>query len=120
MPHRLLSLAALLAAALLTTACGGDSGSGVDGSKKLSALSQSDARTFCAWALDTLGGPGHVTDCGGGRSREVDELDECIEDFTSFSSSCTATISQVEACIEASADDQCGKHPECNVLAGCD
>ena len=100
-------------------ACGGDSGSGIDKNKKINALSQSEVTTFCKWAIDEQGGPGHTTMCGD-IVIIVNTQMECEGQYGNFSASCTATVSDGEACVHALAADPCsGGGDACQTLFTC-
>ncbi|HVH43796.1 MAG TPA: hypothetical protein VM925_15690 [Labilithrix sp.] len=107
----------------LSTACSSDDGakgpSGLVSSRAISELSATEASALCDWSLATEGGPGKVTDCGGGNSRVVHTKEECLEDHALISklSSCvTVTVSDIERCAIESGKDACGDHPECKAL----
>ena len=100
-------------------ACGGDSGSGIDKNKKMNALSSGEVTTFCTWAIDEQGGTGHRTMCGDVQI-VVNTQMECEGQFGSFAASCTATVSDGEACVHALAADPCSLGGEtCQTLFAC-
>jgi hypothetical protein len=94
---------------LATAACGDSGGgdSGVDGSKKINALSSSEVQTFCGWALAEQGGPGHETMCNGGFTITAPTEMECESNYGNLKATCTVTVSDAEACIHALAADPC-------------
>ena len=92
---------------LWCAACGG-SGSGVDGGKRLSSLSDAEIRDICEYAIDVQG-PERMIDCGGGVTLTVGggSVDECIAGATESKTeypNCAATVDDYEACTEAFAD----------------
>lgn len=87
-------------------ACGGDSGSGIDKNKKINALSASEVTTICKWGEDEQGGPGHTTMCGD-FTFIVSTQAECEAQYGNFAATCSATVSDVEACVHALAADPC-------------
>jgi hypothetical protein len=101
-------------------ACGGnDGGSGIDKNKKISALSDSEVTTFCEWAIAEQGGLGHQTMCGD-IVIIVNTQMQCESQYGNFSASCTATVSDAEACVHALADDPCSLGGDtCQTLFDC-
>jgi hypothetical protein len=103
-------------------ACGGsDSGSsGVDGSKKLTALDASERDQLCQYMFDAEGGA-HSKMCGDGITITVKSAAECATSLGGFSASCTATVENAEACAEAAGDDLCNllSSQSCSFLFQC-
>jgi hypothetical protein len=96
-----------------------DDGSGIDKNKKVSALSDSEVTTFCNWAITEQGGPGHTTMCGGILIVVNSQMD-CESQFGNFATSCSATVSDAEACVHALAADPCtGGGDTCQALFTC-
>lgn len=100
-------------------ACG-SSGSGVDTSKKLTALSADERQQLCEYMVEVEGGV-HSKTCGDGITLTVRNATECATGFASFSASCTATVENAEACAEAAGDDLCNllTSPACSFLFQC-
>ena len=115
MTLRIVCLAALLFAA----ACGDSSpGPGIEGTKLIGELSNSEIREFCQYALDR--DREHAgSECRPEATPEED-LDECVAEIEQFSSSCRVTVDQGTDCLEAQTDHPCDEDPhECEVFAGC-
>jgi hypothetical protein len=92
---------------VLAAACGGDH-SGVDAGKTASALTDDDATTFCAWAVDKLGGEGSVAPCEAGTGTKAPTKQECVSNVQTLKNqSCAATVAQMEECVKAEAEDRC-------------
>lgn len=90
----------------LATACGGDDGSGVSGSKTLVSLSDSEAMDVCDYAVDVAGAADRTVDCGGGATVHIGpgSVSVCvmgIQAIKTVSPSCTATVDNFESCAEA-------------------
>ena len=97
---------AWLSASLVMMACGGSSGSGVSGTKKLVDLNASEQDKLCAFQVDAEGGA-RTVDCGGGTSVTIHDKATCLTDFGHISASCTATVKQAEQCFDAIGMDPC-------------
>jgi hypothetical protein len=108
-----------MAALALAAACGGDSGgSGVDGDKRLSALTAGDITSICEYSVAALRARREFCE----PARDVTVAD-CVAATEPPPSTCTATVAQLEACIDAQAElvDDCDTDPpECEVLEACD
>lgn len=115
--------ATIVAGPLAVAACGGDDGggdtSGVDGNKTIITMSAGEKETFCSWAIEKQGGPGSTTQCEG-FTITTQTVAECVTDFGSFSTGCTATVAQAEACVNALATDACtGGGQACAAIFAC-
>ena len=108
----------LIASVLLFAAACGSDGSGVDGDKRISALSTSEQKTLCEWQADELDAPREVS-CGDGRSIGFHDAATCERAFDRLSSKCAFTVDQYESCIEALADEPCSKPDVCKVVLSC-
>jgi hypothetical protein len=106
---------------LLAAACGGDgsSGSGVDGTKEIAALTASERSALCNWMAESLDAPREV-ECGGGRSRGFIAADECARRLDKIPEACPATVDQYEACIESMIEDECSRDAACDLPESCD
>ncbi len=115
--------------ALAALGCGGDGdgssggSSGVSGSKRIDQLTASEIADICEWAIDQF--PTSVT-CEGVTVEISDSLratarSSCESEAQEIDN-CDVTVSQVEACLEAEADNFCGDEdpPECAALDACD
>lgn len=98
-------VAAFLCAGL-ATACGGDDGSGVSGSKSIVMLNDAEVTDLCEFLVDVA--PERMVDCGEGLTITVGEtLAECTARFKAIKGgapSCTATVTNAEECAKGSAD----------------
>ncbi len=99
-------VAAFLSAGL-ATACGGDDGSGVSGSKSIVMLNDAEVTDLCEFLVD-VGGPQRMVDCGEGFTITVGEtLAGCTAELKAIKAgapSCTATVTNAEECAKGSAD----------------
>jgi hypothetical protein len=92
--------------AMLVTACGSSSGSGVSSSKKLTTLSESEQSKLCSYTIHAQGGPRTVT-CGDGRSVEIVDEAACVMNLGHLTVGCAATVDDAETCAEAMGADPC-------------
>ncbi len=97
-------VAALLCTGL-ATACGGDDGSGVSGSKSLVSLNDGEVTDLCEFIVD-LQGPERMIDCGGGVTLTVggQTVAECSTGLKMSQAqfpNCTATVKNAEECVKA-------------------
>src|SRR5262245_59291704 len=93
-----------LFAVVLCVACGG-SGSGVAGTKRLTALGDAEVRALCEYLID-VAGPERTIDCGDGLKLTIggESVDRCIADTIAAQvqyPGCEATVADREACAEA-------------------
>jgi hypothetical protein len=99
---------ASIALALVLAACGGGADfppeSGVDPSLTVADLPTTDLDTLCTWSIDAVGGPDHVSNCGDFMFTN-DTYAECVADLETWT--CTATVADYEACINATGGDAC-------------
>jgi len=78
---------------------GGPGASGVDSSKRLDVLNDTEKGQICDWTNAKLGGYGMSMDCGGGLTIDAEASQaECI---AGAPTSCAATVAQAEACANA-------------------
>jgi hypothetical protein len=107
----------------VSVACGGGAASvsGVDQAKPITELDAGEISTFCSWAIDVQGGPGHVTECGPDVTVEAPTQDECEAGYAQIPAGCSGvTVEEMEACVNAIADDPCAESiPECNEYFSC-
>lgn len=102
-------LALLAFAATATLACGSSTSSsngndaaatmgtsGVDGSKRLDALTTDEKKKVCDSEAQHFGGYGKTIDCGGGNTLSAEDSQAaCLE---SWPTTCAATVAQLEKC----------------------
>ncbi len=96
-----------LSVVALCAACGG-SGSGVDGSKQIVDLDDSETRALCEYRLE-LDGTEREIDCGNGLVITLagGSVDLCITGSVNFREmfpNCKVTVDELEACLEEWAD----------------
>ena len=110
----------LIAALVACADSGSSSGSGIDGSKKLTELSASEREDLCAYMFEAEGGA-HSKTCGDGITISVRSAAECAAGFANLSASCTATVGGAEDCSEAAGEDLCNllSSPACSFLLQC-
>ena len=76
---------------------GGPGASGVQGSKRIDQLTQTEAAILCDFAAQEFGGYGTIMNCGDGTTIEADANQaECV---ASRPTTCAMTVSQYEVCI---------------------
>ena len=97
----------MLIALFVGAGCGGDDGSGVSSSKQLKDLTTGEVMTMCEWGVETQGGAGHMTTCGDNIVVTTSTVTECVAEVNAYKANCTATVSQLEACTNALADNPC-------------
>ena len=108
--HALTLVGVPLALFLGAAGCGGASGSGtspvvsnssgLQKTKMLTALDETERGHFCDWMANKLGGYGHSTDCGAGVSiKSTQDQASCVSQFQP--PSCRATVGDWESCINA-------------------
>jgi hypothetical protein len=115
---------------LVVVGCGGGGGhgggapggSGVDGSKVVSTLTDQEKAQFCDWMAGVVGGYGvRVTCDGGGNIGFPQDQPTCVAH--AFKTTCVQTVSQLEACIEKVGTNLCIEveqlPTECVVVADC-
>ena len=128
----------LLAASLLAPACGGSSpsesdasgASGVETSKKLTALSDAEKGMVCDWMVGHSGSYGNPGTCDRTQTGATfpflayDDQAACVADSPDASfTQCQATVAQLEACIKtlpacATLTDV-GNSSSCAILSSC-
>lgn len=110
----------VFAALVACSDSGSSSGSGVDGTKKLTALSATERQQVCEYMVQAEGGPQSKT-CGNGITVSVKTAADCTTGLAAFSASCTATVDNAEACAEAAGDDLCNllNSQACSFLFQC-
>jgi hypothetical protein len=99
--------------------CATDSASGVDGSAAIADLTNDDQGKLCDWIAGTLGGYGASYTCDGSDvSITKNDRSECV---AAIPTSCSATVAQVENCVNAVKDDPCQvlARPECAAVRHC-
>jgi hypothetical protein len=114
---RFLSILVVVTAAGCT---GSSSSSGVEPTKKLTALSSSERQDLCDYMVEAQGGV-HSKMCGNGLTITVKNPSECVAGFSNFSTSCAATVDNAETCAEAAGVDLCNliSSPSCSFLFQC-
>jgi hypothetical protein len=111
----------------LFAACGGSSGSGVDGDLKVIDLTSSELDDECAYLFDTY--PSKTVDCGGGDMTTIGETSvaECEASAPTEADApdCDATVADTEDCLDYIYNNTCttgGTEPaSCSALfsTGC-
>lgn len=98
----------------------GSGTSGVDSTKKVTELSSSEREDLCEYMTEAQGGV-HSKDCGDGITLTVETTAECVANIGAFTTSCTATVDDAEACAEAAGDDLCNllSSPACSFIFTC-
>ena len=101
-------VASIVWSVALAAACGGDAGSGVSGSKKLTSLSESEITQLCEYTVSAEG-PMRTVMCSGGSTITIGgtTVDECVTDVKDLATgapNCAATVNDAEACSEAFGD----------------
>ena len=101
----------ILALSLLASACGSSStssASGVDPSKKLTALTDAEKGTLCDWMVARAGSYGNPGTCDRTQPAAMspflayDDQAACVADFRDPTyTACQATVAQMEACVKA-------------------
>lgn len=115
--------AILLITSVVAAACsdsGSSSGSGVEPTKKLTALDTNERQELCNYMVEAEGGV-HSKMCGDGLTISVKSAADCVSGLTAFKSTCAATVDNAEACAEAAGDDLCNlvSSPSCTFLFQC-
>jgi hypothetical protein len=123
----------VLAVNLLVSGCGASGGSGasgVDGSKKLIALTDAEKGMLCDWMVGRAGSYGNPGTCDRTAPAAMtpflayDDQAACIADSRGATyTACQATVAQMEACVEtlptcATLTDA-SNSPACAVLSSC-
>jgi hypothetical protein len=112
--HRVIGLGGMvLAVSLLVPACGGSGGagasdaSGVEASKKLTALTDAEKGTLCDWMVGRAGSYGNPGTCDRTQPAATspflayDDQAACVADSPDATfTSCQATVAQLEACVK--------------------
>jgi hypothetical protein len=98
--------------------------SGLDPSKKISALSDAELGQLCDWTAARLGGYGTTKQCPGGITiRNRADRAACVGGTDRTAATCTATVAQAEACVLLQVQDICSlaslSNPNCQALLGC-
>jgi hypothetical protein len=93
---------------------GGPGASGVDSNKQLIQLSDGDKQQLCTWT--EMVSP--VKPCPDGSMGGVDP-GECMQQFSSIASECTATVADQEKCAQADACDFAAVVTACTPLFAC-
>jgi hypothetical protein len=104
-----LPIVAIALAATVTTACSGDedgnSGySGVDSTKYLDELSETERLRLCSWAIPREGGAGTYT-CSDGTTGTIYTTEQCAASPVTTTAHCL--VSLVEACVLSLDGDPC-------------
>ncbi len=100
----------------------GGGASGVDGSIGLTALTDAQIATFCAWAVANEGGPAHYTRCPDNTEHWTPTVEQCVgrlTSFRSFAGGCGLTVGSFETCSLENRRDVCGATPTCDRIEAC-
>lgn len=74
----------------------GSTTSGVQGSKRIDALTMDEKKKLCDFQAQHFGGYGKSIDCGGGNSLSADDSQaDCLSNWPT---NCAMTVTQAEAC----------------------
>ncbi len=121
---------------VLSLACGDDStpptmdaavatdsgvmGSGVDRSKRVPDLSTAEVSQLCSWGVAAAGGPGVTATCPEGDAT-TQTVAECEASVGAVPGGCTATVGEIEDCMQAMGADACALYsaPACQALIAC-
>jgi hypothetical protein len=121
------SLASIVLAFGLLTACGGDDdddggegGSGVDQGQQLTELDAAEVSAVCEWSVEIQGGEESTTECEG-FTYNVGTVAECESEYSEIPDGCTLTVGDLEVCVEVLADDPCTgiTSQDCAALLAC-
>jgi hypothetical protein len=96
--------------------------SGLDPSSRIPDLTDAQAGALCDWIAGRFGGYGQGVTCADGTTLSARQSRElCMMDFQSTSSSCTATVSDLQDCTNgAVAQPRCATVPAvCFVILTC-
>jgi hypothetical protein len=122
---KLWRVVAVAIAPAIVCGCGGervddDSSSGVDSSRRVTELSDEEIADLCDWSSAELGGYGVERECSGQTVRTQASQQECMNSLGS-DPSCTATVGDIEKCINALDGDLCRllSEPACLPLFQC-
>ena len=126
----------LLAVSLVVPACGGSGGSdassssGLEASKKLTALTDAEKGTLCDWMVGRAGSYGNPGSCDRTQPAPMspflayDDQATCVADSPDATfTQCQATVAQLEACVKtlpacATLTDA-GNSSACAILSSC-
>jgi hypothetical protein len=94
---------------LLLIACGGSTPSSpaIDGSRKLSSLSDQERQDLCAWEISAEGGEGKQYNCSDGNKLTILSVGQCEQGLKKLNSSCELTYGDLKACADEMAKDAC-------------
>jgi hypothetical protein len=97
-----------LCAMAVLAACSSDPAtSGVDGSKRLNVLSDSERQKLCSFRTEVEHAP-RTKSCDGGASVTIGDTAACVAVFRDVDIQCQATVSDAETCFHAFDVDPCG------------
>ena len=111
-----LTVTAMLAVAMGCSSGGGSSG--VEGTKTVSTLDETEKAAFCDWLNGKLaGGYDRPIVCGGETIDHTDSSQaECVQGFPS----CDATVAQLEGCLGKAIDVKCDEEAFAQAKASAD
>ena len=96
--------------------------SGVDGTTAVTALTDAQIATFCAWSVANEGGPQHYTRCPDNTERWTPTVQQCVDrlsSFRAFASGCGLNVAAFETCSLENHRDACGATPTCDRIEAC-
>ena len=108
-------------------ACGGGSdtpSSGIDRSRLVGSVDDTERATLCDWANGLLGGYAHTITCGPSFERNSDATQmQCTDRLAAFTG-CALSVGDYEICMRAIAATVCelnpgGNAPECDAYETC-
>lgn len=93
--------------------------SGIPGARLVTSLTPAEANTLCSY-ITAVQNPAPVM-CDGGLTISPQTTASCVATFGTPPASCTATVGEVESCVEAIAVTPCQifSLPQCAFLATC-
>lgn len=110
----------LVLALLVLGACGGGTStpsSGVDGSKSIASLGDTEKGELCDWINNMLGGYNQAIICNG---QTVDSSEssqaECVQSFPT----CSVMVSQYQSCIQMLISNECSDTGTTSAMASAD
>ncbi len=111
-----------IAIAFVLAACGGSSASkpDIEGTTLLVNLNSTQLDELCSYQTSVFGDPRTVT-CTNDETVTVNSTTQCETQFTGLPTSCTATVANVEDCIDAVGSNPCNLEtaPQCAPLFAC-
>ena len=113
-----------LCAPLACGSGGGTPSSGIDRSRQVASLDDTERATLCDWANGLLGGYAHTITCGPGLERRSDATQMACTQRLAVFTGCDLSVGDYEICMRAIAATVCelnpgGNAPECEAYETC-